>query len=323
MPGEIPEPEGGARGLGSPPVGSWLRVGGTRLALERSGSAGPAVIFLPGAGLIGLDYLNLHRQVSQFTTSVIYDRAGTGWSDPIELPRPATEVVSELRALLGTAQIRPPWVLVGHSLGGAYARLFAQLFPAEIAGLVLLDPAHEAYLSLPRPSLLAQLRQAIAFLGIWIRFNQVYRPLFDTMFAQWPGPLRELLVRYHLKHWRVSLREARNLRSEVLDQIRVGGKLSSAPLIVLTAMGIDPFMELVTPREQLRQLNRRKLAFYTDFAASVTGGENRPIEHAGHSTIHTDRPDAVIQAIQDVLERARATGRTSGFVMKTIEAAEM
>jgi hypothetical protein len=64
------------------------------------------VVFLPGAGRVGLDYLNVHDEVWWFTTSVLYDRAGTGWSEEVELPRTATEVTDELRGILGAAARR-------------------------------------------------------------------------------------------------------------------------------------------------------------------------------------------------------------------------
>jgi pimeloyl-ACP methyl ester carboxylesterase len=111
--------------------------------LHRSGTGRPAVVFLPGAALVGLDYLRVHERAAELTTSVIYDRAGTGWSDPAPLPRTAAEVTGELRDLLRAAELPAPYVLAGHSLGGAYARHFAQRFPREVAGLLLLDPFHE------------------------------------------------------------------------------------------------------------------------------------------------------------------------------------
>ena len=86
------------------PLGRFYDVGGRQLMLYASGTGGPAVVVLPGAGLTGLGYLNLHEQVSQFATSVLYDRAGTGWSDHVQLPRSATEVTDELRILLASPQ---------------------------------------------------------------------------------------------------------------------------------------------------------------------------------------------------------------------------
>ena len=70
-----------------PPLGRRFDVAGRSLALHRSGSGGPTVVFLPGAGLTGLDFLNVHAEVARFATAVIYDRGGTGWSDAAPLPR--------------------------------------------------------------------------------------------------------------------------------------------------------------------------------------------------------------------------------------------
>lgn len=105
---------------------------------HRSGD-GPAVVLLPGAGLVGLDFLNVHERVAPSTTSVVYDRAGTGWSDPADLPHTA----AELHTLLRTAGVPAPYVLVAHSLGGAYARRFAQHHSGAVAGVVSLEGFHE------------------------------------------------------------------------------------------------------------------------------------------------------------------------------------
>jgi pimeloyl-ACP methyl ester carboxylesterase len=107
-------------------------VNDRQLMLHRSGTGDPAVVFLPRAGLIGLDFWNVHDRASALTTSVLYDRAGTGWSDPVDLPRTAAEVTDELRDPLQTAGITPPYLLVGHSLGAAYARHYAQRFGDEV-----------------------------------------------------------------------------------------------------------------------------------------------------------------------------------------------
>jgi len=288
------------------PMGRLYDVAGRGLSLHRSGAGGPAVVFLPGAGLIGLDYLNIHEAVSRFATSVLYDRAGTGWSDEIALPRTAAAVADELRSLLGAAGVPPPYVLVGHSLGGAYARRYAQLFPAEVAGVLMLDPAHEDYASMPSQTFLAQVRQGLAMLPALVNIKKFYRPMFEAMFAQWPNGVRQTLVDYHVRSWRKSLAEAKNLQTEILEEIRLGGPMPDAPLIVLTAMGIDPFMAPFMPEPYLRDINLRKQVFYTNFARSVRRGENRSLEDAGHSTIHTDRPDAVIKAIRDLVETAKS-----------------
>jgi hypothetical protein len=136
--------------------------------------------------------------------------------------------------------------------------------------------------------------------------------MFEAMFARWPDGVRRLLVDYHVRSWRKSLQEARNLQTDILEEIRAGGPMPDAPLIVLTAMGIDPFMAPFMPEPYLRALNDRKQVFYTNFARSVRHGESRSLEGAGHSTIHTDRPDAVVNAIRDLVDAANGSGASVG-----------
>jgi pimeloyl-ACP methyl ester carboxylesterase len=285
------------------PVGRFYDVGGRQLLLYPSGTGGPVVVVLPGGGLTCLGYLNLHEQVSRFTTSVLYDRAGTGWSDHAALPRSATEVADELRSPLRVAGVPAPYVFVGHSLGGIYARRFAQRFPADVAGLVFLDPGHEDYTTqLPKPSLRERLRTSLALFRVLLRFKRLYRGYFERMFADWPAPVRALLFEYHRKSWRVGLKEAKNFES-ICDEIRRGGDLPDVPLIVLTGMGIDPFRAMFATEASQRQLNDIKLAINRAIARSVPQGEHRVLEDAAHATFHVDRPDAVVQAIRDVLDR--------------------
>jgi pimeloyl-ACP methyl ester carboxylesterase len=288
---------------GGAPLGVRYQVDGRRLLVHHSGSGGPAVVFLAGSGAVGLDYLNLHDQVSAFTTSVLYDRAGTGWSDDVALPRKAGEVAGELRELLRAAGVPSPYLLVGHSLGGAYARRYAQLYPDQVAGVLFLDPYTEGYLALsPKRTIGGTLWQLFALLRLAVHVKPFYRRLFEQWLAGWPEPVRKPLIDYHLGALRKTFAEQKNLNTEVVAEIRDGGNLPDVPVIVLAAMGIDPFQAVLIPQAQLRELNSHKAGIYRPLATSVPRGEYRAIEGAGHSTLHTDRPDAVVQAIRDLLE---------------------
>jgi pimeloyl-ACP methyl ester carboxylesterase len=263
----------------------------------------------PGAGLVGLDYLNIHDRASQFTKSVIYDRAGTGWSDSVELPRTAASVSDELRSLLRAAGVPPPYLLVGHSLGGIYVRRFARRFSAEVAGLLFLDPAHEDYATkMPKQTLRGMLQQCFPAVRVLPRIRRFYRDMFERMFSGWPDSVREVLVEYHLKSLRKSLQEwpgrsRRDLKGELLDEIRHGDDMPDVPVIVPVAMGLDPFMAAFMPEPFLRAVNERKRGIYAALARSVPRGKCRELENAGHTTIHTDRSDAVVQAIRDLLDK--------------------
>jgi pimeloyl-ACP methyl ester carboxylesterase len=271
--------------------------------LYACGTGGPAVVVLPGAGLTGLGYLNLPEQVSRFTTCVLYDRAGTGWSDHVQLPRSATEVTDELRSLLRVAGVPAPYIFLGHSLGGIYARRFAQRFPADVSGLLFLDPGHEDYITkLPTPSFFERLRTSLALFRGLLQLKRHYRGFFERMFADWPGPVRDLLFEYHLASLRIGMKEAKNFES-ICDEVRRGGDTPDVPMIVLTGMGIDPFRAVFATDISQRQLNEVKLAINREFANSVPHGEHRALDNAAHATFHVDRPDAVVQAIRDLLDR--------------------
>ncbi len=291
---------------GLPPVGEYYQVDGRRLWLHRCGSGGPAVVFLPGASAVGLDYLNVHEQVGGFSTSVLYDRGGTGWSGPATLPRTATEVAAELRDLLHAAEVRGPCLFVAHSLGGAYARRFAQLFPAEVAAVLYLDAFYEetdAYM--PERLHLAQLRQPDPGPFQLRLMRPLMRHMYQRMFAGWPEPVRQQLIDRHLspRWWRAGVRERSNM-PELASELQHGGDLPDVPVIVVTPSGIDPGMRLLMSPKALREEADGKRKRNAALAGSVTHGEHRVVENARHSTIITDRPDAVIQAIRDLLDRS-------------------
>ncbi|BBL73787.1 alpha/beta fold hydrolase [Methylomagnum ishizawai] len=118
------------------------RVGDRRVeyALVRHGA--PAVVFENGLGG-GLDWwAKVFPEAAQVTTAFAYNRPGTGRSDPVSTPRDGAHVVDELRALLRDLGVGPPYILVGHSLGGLYMQYFARRYPGEAAALVLVDSTH-------------------------------------------------------------------------------------------------------------------------------------------------------------------------------------
>ena len=132
----------GAREAPRPP-GRLIDVGGYRLHASVSGRGAPAVVFLNGAGDFSFDWALVQPAVSRFARAVSYDRAGDAWSDLGPVPRTLKQEAYELHLLLAKAGVRPPYVLVGHSYGGLLARVYAREYPAETAGMVLVDSTHE------------------------------------------------------------------------------------------------------------------------------------------------------------------------------------
>ena len=118
-------------------------VGGHKLWLQVAGTGTPTVVLDYGLGGSIESWNNIFPAVARFTRVVAYDRAGYGKSDAGRAPRSQTQIANELHTLLQRAGIAPPYVLVGHSLGGANIRAFAHLFRTEVAGLVFIDPLSE------------------------------------------------------------------------------------------------------------------------------------------------------------------------------------
>ena len=86
-------------------------------------------------------------EVSKLTRTVSYDRAGIGWSAPGPEPRDARQIAKELHIALGNAGLPPPFILVGHSFGGPFIRVFADIYPREVSGMVLVDPTQEEFIA--------------------------------------------------------------------------------------------------------------------------------------------------------------------------------
>ena len=129
-----------------PIFSSPVDIGDRRLFLRCIGSGGPTVILEGGYGDDGTIWGPVQLPVARFARVCSYDRAGLMRSDPPgHYPRTADEVVADLHALLTAAEVKPPYVLVGHSFGALYVRLYAATYPDEVAGLVLVDPWHEDF----------------------------------------------------------------------------------------------------------------------------------------------------------------------------------
>ncbi|HEY2701692.1 MAG TPA: alpha/beta hydrolase [Pseudonocardiaceae bacterium] len=268
----------------APPIGGFQQVDGRRLYAHSSGSGGPAVVFLPGAGAVGLDYFGVQQRVAQFTTAVLYDRGGTGYSDPLPLPRTATEVATELRALLRALGLDAPYVLAAHSLGGFYAHRFAQLYPGDVAGLVWLDALHRDWDEFMPPSAsLAEVERTAPGLD---QLRPAMRDLNDELLADYPEPVRQALSGAHLSaEWLTAGIAERTGLTGIAAELRTGPGLPDVPLVALTASPGQATMDAA-------------------MVNAVSRGEQRILDGTAHHRLCFDRPDDVVRAIRDVVEWA-------------------
>lgn len=125
-----------------PPPGDLISIGSTRLHLYCTGEGSPTVILDAAFPAQVSNWVWIQPQIAKETRVCSYDRAGHGWSELGPAPRDAVQHARELHALLDRANVPGPYVLVGHSLGGLYARAFADRYSDEVSGMVLIEGSH-------------------------------------------------------------------------------------------------------------------------------------------------------------------------------------
>lgn len=295
----------------APPIGGFQEIDGRRVFAHRSGSGGPAVVVLPGAGMVGLDYFLVQQQVSQFTTAVVYDRGGTGYSDPVLLPRTAAAVATELHELLHAQPVAGPYVLVAHSLGGAYAHRFAQLYPREVAGLVWLDAFHRDWDEfMPAAAGLAAGEQMVPDREQIQQMRPDLRQMYVELLADYPEHVRQPLIDAHVSDdWlRGGFAERGNLIA-LAEELRAGPDFPDVPLIALTTEDIDPVQQALTTRQSVVEQTRHEIAegrrkMVAALVSSVSHGQCRVVSGVGHSELCFQRHDVVVQAVHDIVARA-------------------
>ena len=216
--------------------GRLFDVGGHRLHLNCVGSGTPTVILESGLGETAAYWGWIAPAVARDTQVCMYDRAGRGWSDPAPAAQDGLAVARDLHRLLDRARIPGPVVLVGHSSGAEYVRIFAGRYPHEVAGMVLLDgqPA-EAFESLPSyPSFYNGFRRISALFPSLARLG-VGRLVVRADLALPPTTRDEQRLHHASPRLYRSLRDEFAQLPTSLAQARTVQTLGDRPLVVVTA----------------------------------------------------------------------------------------
>jgi pimeloyl-ACP methyl ester carboxylesterase len=237
-----------------------------------------------------------------------YNRAGIDGSSFGPTPRDAVAIVSDLEKLVRQAQLNPPYILVGHSLGGLTMRLFARRNSQHTAGIVLVDPAVEGQLERWAAIATGRLDPYRRLLDLFQRcLTQTDTPdckppsLNDAP----PALHDQLVVRRPADWYRTMVSEAEPLGPAGINaaQIRVAGTdLEAIPLIVLTADWAPLQEEL--PQVQRRALLDVTIARHKAVARHSRRGVQKFITGTSHD-IQLDKPEAVIEAVEEVASMAR------------------
>ncbi len=274
-----------------PPPGEMVDIGGYRLHLNCSGEGAPTVVMDAGAPAGSLTWDLAQAGIAKFTRACSYDRAGYAWSEAGPKPRTTQQIVQELHALLRTAGVDPPYVLVGHSFGGLNAQLYASHYLEEVSGMVLVDSSHPDQAS--RHDDLRQLK------------------VFSTLvlYAAPFGLARVLPIPRGAEDKRDQAVKAMDLAmSRTTKSLRATGYELAAMEVSLQQVGAADRMLGDRPLIVLTQTDRVR-DFWTklqqDLSSLSSNSEWIAVEDAGHF-IQLDQPQVVIEAVRRVVEAARS-----------------
>jgi pimeloyl-ACP methyl ester carboxylesterase len=288
-----------------PPPGRLVDVGGHRLHLSCVGTGSPTVVFESGLANMSADWGNVQPPVAAATRACAYDRAGVAWSDAGPAPRDPQRIATELHALLGAAGVAGPYVLVGQSFGGLYVRVFAARYPAEVAGVVLVDASHpdmwarlppEATAGLAPPPWQGLAYRALARLGV---------PRLTSTFPADCGLAPRRCA--EARAWSVTAKRMDAFVAEMGApardaQVRAAGTLGARPLVVLTA---GDHRDLVGPRAAA-PFEPRWRELQADLAALSTDAEHHLVAGATHGSLQTTDAAVTSAAIGRVVAAVRS-----------------
>lgn len=299
-----------------PPPGQLVDVSGYQMHIDCQGEGSPTVILEAGAGQFSPYWVRVQPEVAEYTRVCAYDRAGLGWSEASPEPRTAGNIVVELHTLLAEAGIPGPYVLVGHSLGGVYVRLYAHEYPGEVAGMVLVDSSHEEQ-NLRAPEALRQgeeeseaqrkqqlsVARTISAVGLMAMApeNVPSEPELPPA----TGETVRALIAANPEYFDTRLAVADN-SDGIFEEAR-GAKMTTLgdiPLVVIAAgrQATNPSVGLTEELAQQYAPVWRQMQ--TELAQLSTNGELVIAEESGHN-IHLEQPGMVIDAIRQVVEAVR------------------
>ncbi len=280
-----------------PMPGRLIDVGGYRMHINCAGEGGPVVVLDSGLGDSYISWYKVQPEIAKFTRVCSYDRAGFGYSDSTYRPRTSKVMAEELHTLLRNASIPPPYVLVGHSMGGYNVRLFASLYPNEVAAMVLVDSSH--------PDQQKRLPQALNDLDkTWVReqeFLEFSMPLGIPRLLGFCGnDARVRAADCNFHSLREGVAELKAI-SESAAQTAGTGSLGDLPLAVLSHDPNQPQPDL--PEDLVKPTNDAWEQMQQELA-HLSGRSTRTIAtHSGHY-IQLDRSDLVIEAVREVGRQA-------------------
>jgi pimeloyl-ACP methyl ester carboxylesterase len=296
-----------------PPPGELVDVGGYRLHIHCIGEGSPTVVLDAGLPGTSLDWCLVQPAIAQFTQVCAYDRAGYGWSDPGPLPRTSQQIATELHTLLAGAGVQGPYVLVGHSFGGYNVRLYAHSFADDVAGIVLVDAAHENQTSRWPPEVqrseatrlqVNAVLRTVAQVGLVRLVSELgLDPLLKERLMQLPADVQPMwkAVAYRTGYLSTAYAEL-SVFEESAAQVSAAGSLGDMRLVVMTSGTLDSPMAL--PGYPVDQMNRIHRELQNELTGLSTNSTHIVAEASEHY-IQLDQPALLVNVIRQMVEMIR------------------
>jgi pimeloyl-ACP methyl ester carboxylesterase len=292
------------------------------LNIDCRGRGGPPVILDTGLGVPAIGWNAVQAEVAKFTRVCSYDRAGYGWSDGTSLPRTSSEIVKELHALLEAAHEKGPYILVGHSFGGFNVRVYNGQYPAEVAGMVLVDASHEDQNGRMSAPIQAFMKKTMQDMQKQIKLAPLLIHFGVVRFAQRnqgeaPGVSKEygqemLYLQRQTKFIDASSAELNAFEQSAVE-VRAAGNLGDKPLIVLTAGKTGDMSQMPAgfPKKDFDDFHEVWVNDLQVKESQLSSRGKRVMVPDSDHMIPFERPDTIVAAIRDVWATVTAATTTS------------
>jgi pimeloyl-ACP methyl ester carboxylesterase len=284
------------------PPGRLVDVNGLNMHLNCSGAELPTVILESGLGYEGsLSWHSIQSEIATHNRVCSYDRAGILWSDKADGPLTAAATAERLHTLLGQASEQGPFVFVGHSIGGPLTMVYADKYPSEVAGIVLVDSSHpEQTDRLPLEVVELDSVQPME------SFMYSVTAAFGVMRLTIPNPPegtpeRDVIADSFLPRTVSGLLDELTAVEQITTEAGEVEGFGELPLIVLTRGKLpEDLPPQITP-EIISKTASIWSEMQGELASLSTNADHRVVDDAGHY-IHHDNPEAVVRAIRDVVK---------------------
>ncbi|WP_209329749.1 alpha/beta fold hydrolase [Lunatimonas salinarum] len=236
----------------------WVEMDGYKLYAKTHGRYGHSIVFLSGLGDELGTWNIIQKELAGDFQTLSYDRAGVGQSTQAGHPSTGLDMAIELRKLLEKSELKPPYLLVGHSIGGLYARIFAGKYPHLVSGMILLDYTLEDKILALKEVDLGGLTP-----------EQLLTQIAQDMGLK-EGSKREFIA---------SLKTAEQVKA---------APLPSAPVTVITALKQNP--------EETWEDIQLKSLLHGQYALLIPGSKHIQVQSSHY--LHIDQPELIIGEIK-------------------------